>query len=612
MPRSGVMALVLLLASVSSAQDVYTPPVLKGLKGDGTARHAERPIPFPAADERWILARSKHFVFISSAGEKRTREIAERLETLAAALTQMSARFSAAPVETRVFLFGRHREAQPYFNMLVGRRDANVSGVFVTHNGSGSMVIDAGYGWQADRTPLHELVHYLMANGGLRPSLWIEEGVAEYFSNAELRKGAIYAGLPLKQHTQILQRRPSIPLPEFFAVVRESDAYNLPAGQQMFYAQSWALVEHLIRSNHNAFNEFLHDLGDGKSVEDALYARYGKSLDDLQNVLRGSTGRPMFAMTLPIVNVDTSVTSSSLDRAGILYQLGRFLADVEDNRSNADRHFRGALAVDPNHARSHAALGNFDGALAADPNDAEIYLDYAESLLQKQIGPLAEAEEPLPEDIPRFRKARELATKALELGGDKGRAYGDIGTSYIIEDDAKLSGAPAPSPAIAALEKAHALLPARTDYALHLFAMYRRLGDRGKADALFAKLDRARSAQVAYAARVIIVRVELARANTLVQQQRLDEAAAVIRELAANTPDADSKNDLMRQAETISQTAATNRQIETYNKAVGQVNRGDYTTALRTLNELLASATDAGVIRDAKKLQKLLSSRRKS
>jgi hypothetical protein len=86
----------------------------------------------------------------------------------------------------------------------------------------------------------------------------------------------------------------------------------------------------------------------------------------------------------------------------------------------------------------------------------------------------------------------------------------------------------------------------------------------------------------------------------------------VIRELAANTPDADSKNDLMRQAETISQTAATNRQIETYNKAVGQVNRGDYTTALRTLNELLASATDAGVIRDAKKLQKLLSSRRKS
>lgn len=606
MPRPGSCVLVLLLASFAHAQDVYTPPVLKGIKGDGTGRHADKPIPFPAADERWILTRSKHFVFISSAGEKRTREIAERLETLAAALTQMSPRFSAAPLETRVFLFGRHREAQPYFDMLIGRHDATVSGVFVTHNGGGSMVIDAGYGWQSDRTPLHELVHYLMVNGGARPPLWIEEGIAEYFSNAELRKGAIYAGMPLRQHAQVLQRRPPIPLSEFFAVVRESDTYNLPAGQQVFYAQSWALVEYLIRADRHAFNEFLRDLTAGKSVEDALRARYGKSIDDLQIVLRGSSGRPMFAMTLPIANVDTSVTTASLDRAGVLYQLGRFLADVEDNRSNAERHFRGALAAEPNHARSHAALGDFDKALAADPKDADIYLDYAESLLHKQIGPLAEAEEPLPEDIPRFRRARALAEKALELGGDKGRAYGDIGTSYIIEDDATLSGA------IEALEKAHALLPARTDYALHLFAMYRRIGDRAKADALFAELDRARNAQVAYAARVTIVRVELARANALMQQQKLDEAAAVIRDLAENTPDADSKKDLLRQAETISQTAATNRQIDTYNKAVGQVNRGDYNTALKTLNELLASATDAGVIRDAKKLHKLLSSRRKS
>ena len=58
-------------------------------------------------------------------------------------------------------------------------------------------------------------------------------------------------------------------------------------------------------------------------------------------------------------------------------------------------------------------------------------------------------------------------------------------------------------------------------------------------------------------------------------------------------------------------TAATNRQIDAYNKAVGEVNRGEYTKALKMLDELLAGATDPEVIRDAKKLQKQLVARRR-
>jgi hypothetical protein len=42
------------------------------------------------------------------------------------------------------------------------------------------------------------------------------------------------------------------------------------------------------------------------------------------------------------------------------------------------------------------------------------------------------------------------------------------------------------------------------------------------------------------------------------------------------------------------------------------VNRGEYTKALKTLDQLLGSATDPGVIRDAKKLQKQLVARRRS
>jgi tetratricopeptide (TPR) repeat protein len=314
----------------------------------------------------------------------------------------------------------------------------------------------------------------------------------------------------------------------------------------------------------------------------------------------------MFATAVAVPTADVSVTTTSLDRAELLYRLGNFLSHVEDGGMNAERHFREALVVTPAHARALAALGQYDKAIAADPNDAEIYLDYAESLLGKHIGPLAQAEEMTADDRPQFRKARELAQKAVALGTEAGRAYGDLGTTYIVESEKDLA------PGIAALEKARELLPGRLDYAVHLFTMYRRTGDRAKANALFTALDRARNPQVSFAMRATILRVELARANAFVHEQKLDEAAAIIRELAANTEDADARRDLAHQAEEIAQAADTNRQIDTYNKAVGEVNRGEYAKAMKTLDQLLAGASDPGVIRDARKLQKQLTARRKS
>lgn len=580
-----------------------------------------RPVKFPAPDEQWTLVRSKHFAFISSADEKKTRDVAEDLETLAVALAQVNPQFkSDAPALTRVILFSRHREAQPYFNLLLQRDDANVSGVYVAQKSGGSMIMDFGSVARADRTPFHELVHNLIENSGAVPPLWLDEGIAEYFSNADIGHGVIRAGAAVPQHVEQLRRRNLIPLEQLFNVARESDTYNLPSGQHAFYAESWAVVDWLMRTGgpeQEHFYEFLHDVENGTPVETALQSRYGKPLFEIQRALDGYSGfgRPNFAIKIPVPNVDTATTTTHLDRADILYELGTFLATIETTSGEAERHFRAALEANPRHARSMAAMGGlraadaqydeatkyFDEAIAADPTDPAVHLAYAEALLQTQIGPLAGADAPREGDVMRFRKARELAQKALTLNSpDLGRAYGDLGTTYIVEKTSDLG------PGIAALEKARALAPGRLDYAIHLFAMYRRAGDK-RAEPLFALLDAARNPHVSYAARSVIMRVELARANEFVKENKLAEAAAVIHTLAANTDDVDSKADLERQAKEITGVAEQNRQIEIYNKAIVQVNRGDYRGAKKTLADLLAQATDAGVIRDAKKLQKQLS-----
>src|SRR5207237_8007329 len=122
-------------------------------------------------------------------------------------------------------------------------------------------------------------------------------------------------------------------------------------------------------------------------------------------------------------------------------------------------------------------------------------------------------------------------------------------------------------------------------YAGLVCALFRRTGDGTKAGMLFKELDRTRNSHVADALRATKLRVELARAHDFLQQQKLDEAAAVVRELAANTEGTDARKDLTRQADEITHAAATNRQIEIYNQAVGQVNRGEYTKALKTLDQ---------------------------
>jgi hypothetical protein len=619
-PRSPVVGAALLVTAVAFAADKpvdgrstqppsYTPPVLIGVQGEGKGPRV-RPITFPAVNQEWMRVESAHFVILSSAGEKRTREMAAALETLAAAVTRLAPSITASSVRpTRVLVFTRHEEVQPYFDYLLNRENANATGVFVSQKSTGSMIIDAGNGkLPADKTPFHELIHSLMASSEKQPPLWLDEGLAEYFSNSELRNGSIFAGKPVVEHVVALRDGRLMPLPQIFGVVRESDAYNLPSGQRMFYAESWAAVDALMRAagaKRERFYEFVRDMASGATVEGALKKHFDLTVTDLEQKVRSyrATLRWVFGSTLPVPNVDTKVTTARLERDDLLYELGSFLKGLNPESSEATRHFEATLAINPKHARALAALGRYAEAIAADPKDGEIYVTYGESLLGTQIGLLAEADQPEEKDLAAFRKARELATQALTLPGvDEARARGIYGVSFMIEKDDALA------PGIEALQRAHALAPGRTDFAVHLFAFLRRSGD--KAEPLLAHLLAARSKQVAFAARAIVVRTELARVNALTKAERLGDAAKVVRELAASTEDPDVRRDFNHQADELERIAETNRQITAYNEAIGQVNAGKYAAARKTLTTLLASATDPGVIKDAQKLQKELAGRK--
>ena len=588
--------LVLFAASTAAAaEDVYVPPVLKGIAREGKTRTAKRPIPFPAENEPWIRVRTPRFELVSSATEERTRGIAADLETLAAALKQTSARFQSASVPTTVFVFADRRESQPYFDLLVFEQ-TKLTGLFVRHSGGGTMFIDAarrGF----ERTAMHELVHDLLRQSQVSPPLWVEEGMAEYFANADIRGSQALAGRRIEAHLQQLTKKPTRTLEDMFAVRAES----VEATSPYFYAQSWAAVDWLMSLDPKAFYAFVHDLEDGVEPLVALETHFKKSREEFASALR--TPRTFYRQVkidIPPVNVKIDVTK--VERADLLFELGRFLTYVAGAETEAERHMAEALRVNPQHARTLARLGRFEDALAVAPDDPDIHLGHAETLLGSALGDFAGIFEPEENDVERFREARASAERALELGGDEGRARAAIGVSLIVETD--------PLPAIAQLERARELSPSRMDVALNLYSLYLDAGQQAKADALFdAAFENARDKQIVFAARNIRVQSETERANELAREGKLEEAAVIVRGLAGATSDPMGRRELEQQAAQLDSIATVNRHISLYNKAVAAANAGKNREARKILDELLEVATDEQVVRDAQRLRRKVGER---
>jgi hypothetical protein len=591
--------LPLLLATATLAQDVYVPPVPIGVKRDGSkVRQVKSPIAFPDEQKQWIRIRSEHYDVFSNAGDDHTRDIVGNLETLASVLTGTSTRFRSAAVPTTVLIFADRNESEPYFELLLGREKPNATGLYVRHPAGGTMFIDASRRRQPiEKTAMHELVHDLLRQSDQHAPHWIEEGLAEYFSNGEVRNGRFTSGPPIRTHASLVRRGLPITLDEMFAVKAETDAAMAPR----FYAQSWATVDWLMRLDRERFFPFLASVESGTAVADALQAHYGKTLRDMENGIRTSAN---VSHRIELQGVSKDVPAASkVDRASLLFELGRFLSYVAGAEEDTQRHYQEALRVDPRHARTLAAVGRFEEAIAAGLNDPEVHLAYAETLLTTALGPFAGIFEPAAGDVDKFRRARALAERALSLGVNEGAARAALGATYFVEADLTAG--------IEQLERAHILLPKRNDVALNLYAMLLRTEQRDRADALYAGFfANARDKQVLFAAKNVRLSAETSRANALAKQGRLEEAAKIVRGLAAATDDPVGRRELEQQAASLESVSAVNTHIRMYNDAVALANTGRNRDAMKVLDQLLAVAKDAQVLRDAKKFREELRKRR--
>jgi len=80
--------------------------------------------------------------------------------------------------------------------------------------------------------------------------LWLNEGLAEFYQNTEIREEDVSLGEPSGENLQWLRENRLLPLATLFTVDVQSPYYHQENKGSIFYAESWALTHYLFTKDH--------------------------------------------------------------------------------------------------------------------------------------------------------------------------------------------------------------------------------------------------------------------------------------------------------------------------------------------------------------------------
>lgn len=448
----------------------------------------------PPEKQDWIRLETDHFSLFGNAGERRTTNLARGLERLREVLQKLTGGLVFdSPVETRIFVFRNAVTMEPY---LLGFRDTSmeVGGYFLSTQDGNYVVVNATAGEHPFRVVNHEYLHFVMRNTIPEMPLWLDEGLAEYYSTFEISGGKAYIGRALAGHLQLLQSGPLLSLRELFAV----DAAALHAGNsrwvEYFYAQSWVLTHYLLASSADqagSAKALFAAIRQGVDSRTALERAYGTDLatleKELNDYVRGR-GREfgMFIYT-PEEAFEKKQWPDAipLGRAELLAGLGDLLAHgPEDGHASAREHLRAALELDAEQPLAHLALarveieaGKYDEALvrcakalALDPSDPRGHSVSGEALLQRYLRSDDLPDRLLDAPPPLLAEARVHYRKSLEAAPDHLPSLAGLGATYFLADEELSEG-------VQAFARATQLMPSRSDYLANLIVLTARQGN---------------------------------------------------------------------------------------------------------------------------------------
>ena len=152
---------------------------------------------------------------------------------------------------------------------------------------------------------VHEYTHYVVRQLGYKLPLWLNEGLADFYSTLECHQTQVVLGYAPPGREDALRRSGWIDWGTMAAVDQHSPYYQQPEKMFAFYAQSWATARLLALDPVYAdkFRDFLAALTAGATTEAALTAVYNKTLPEIGREVEASMGSKTVAPRILDVDV---------------------------------------------------------------------------------------------------------------------------------------------------------------------------------------------------------------------------------------------------------------------------------------------------------------------
>jgi hypothetical protein len=314
--------------------------------------------------ENWVEVRSPHFSVVSNSNEKQARRVADQFEHMRSVFHTL---FPKIQIDTLGSITVLAIKDEKDFRALeppeyLAKGQLRLGGLFLRGPDKNYVLLrlDAE-GEHPYAVVYHEYTHLLLSRAEWMP-LWLNEGLAEFYQNTDIREKEVALGQPSPENLLLLRQNRLLPLATLFVIDHTSPYYHEENKGSIFYAESWALTHYLEQRN---FREKTNQLADYAQLlsqhVDAVTAatRAFGDLKQLQSALDGYVRQGSFQyFRIPgATDVDdTAFQSHALANAQADAVRADFLA-YNQRTADARALLVRILQEDPNNVLAHETMG---------------------------------------------------------------------------------------------------------------------------------------------------------------------------------------------------------------------------------------------------------------
>lgn len=324
--------------------------------------------PTPPAHEKakiWLEVLSPNFVVVTNGSEKQARHIADQFERIRSVFHALFPQMQIDP-SSRIIVVAV--EGQKDFRALepaayLRKGGLEIGGVFIRTPDKNYVLLrlDPG-GEHPYATVYHEYTHLVWRSKDEEWPLWLQEGLAEFYQNTDIRGKEVVTGQPSEENLALLRQNSLVPLATLFTVDRTSPYYNEENKGSMFYAESWALIHYLTvkdyQENTQLLGNYEYLVSQKVDAVDAATRAFG-DLKQVQTALQGYVARSSFTAFKRSGSTDVNDAAFG-GQALSLAQADAIRADFlayNDRFEDARQLLEEVLREEPNNVSAHETMG---------------------------------------------------------------------------------------------------------------------------------------------------------------------------------------------------------------------------------------------------------------